>query len=90
MGAENAIRYTAEVEPMPLSALCFYIESKFKHEYLHDEYLFNSLRGILLKRPDGYYEQYPIWQEINSMGQKPAKAKKQSFDEIVDNIISKL
>lgn len=62
MGKENAVRYIAEVLPIPISAYSVYLESKYRHEVVRDVYLMDMLRfaafGMVKERdrPPRYWE----------------------------------
>ena len=77
---------------MPLRALIFYIQSKYKretnelvHETKREVYLFTALRSILMLKPDGYYSNYPEWDGLkdteNRLGIKTRKKQVEDYDD---------
>jgi len=76
---------------MPLSALVFYISSKFEYETKRkirdtqrENYLFNALRAMLILKPNAYYEKYPLWSDITAEAKKRSE-RPADFDE--DDVI---
>lgn len=77
---------------MPLSALVFYIESKYIREVQYDTYLFGALQAILMKKPDSYYSKYPSWNDTagNNLRKERKQTQKRNFDDIMNGILAKL
>ena len=66
---------------MPLSALNFYLVSKYNHEKRQEVYLFDALYSMVTHK---VYEEFPRWQDYIKKSKSPAKAQDYEVSDVID------